>query len=120
MAYSKAQRERKAKMATQMQTQDVDQPKKEIPRYRLTEKCYLNDTLYDPENQPANPQYDPDTDPAWEAFKPIIIAWDKAPAYYMEPVNAAARERVKAQPPGGKMNVIDALTNLNKPQPQPA
>ena len=110
MTYTREQRE--AKKLQQQPETHVEQERKEHPKYRITDKCYLNDILYDPENMPTNPNYDPNRDPAEEAFKPIIITWDKKPEYYMEPVNEAARQMCIKYPRSDKVIAIDELTNF--------
>ncbi len=84
--------------------------KQEIPRYRLTEKCYLNEVLYDPEAMPI--------DPSTGESKPVFINWDKKPEYYMEPANDAARARFKEAKIGAYENPIDRITNATVPAVQ--
>ena len=94
----------------------------EVPRYRITEKCYLNDRIYDPDAQPLDPnaEFEPGEEPP---RKPLIIAWRGVPAHYMEPVNGAARDMAlkhrSRMEYGG--SPIDAMTVVNAaPEPQAA
>ena len=88
----------------------------EVPRYRITEKCYLNDRIYDPDAQPIDPnaEVEPGEEPP---RKPLIIAFRGVPAHYMEPVNEAAREKCKRH--ADRMehagSAIDALTVVGSP-----
>ena len=54
----------------------------ELPKWRITATCYLNDRIYDPELQPKDDNGDP---------KPLFLEIDtEYPSWYMEPANAAA------------------------------
>lgn len=84
-------------------TQEINP--KEIPRYKLTEKCYLNDRLYEP---PSLDEEMSDENP--RGSKPLIISWTEKPAYYMEPINNAAKEMVAKYPPA---QFVDPIQQLN-------
>jgi hypothetical protein len=92
------------------ETQVTKPARGEAPKYKLLEKCYLNDRLYDPELQPIDQMAEPNED-GTQPRKDLIVAFKGVPAYYMVPVNAAAqamcekhRDRMTA------MNPIDTLT----------
>lgn len=57
----------------------------EKAKYRLTEKAYIDDILYDPEKMPFDPE---STD---GSRKPLIISYKGIPGPHMEPVNDEAR-----------------------------
>ena len=88
----------------------------EVPRYRITEKCYLNDRIYDPEAQPIDPnaEVEPGEEPP---RKPLIISFRGVPAHYMEPVNEAAREKCKRHADRMEYagSAIDSLTVVGSP-----
>ena len=117
MGYTKEQREANRKRIealsrtfsrTENQEHTMEQDTKETPRYRLTEKCYLDGIFYDPEAQPL----DRDTDEP----KPLIIKWNKTPEYYMVPMNDAARAMVAKHPGRDQaVNAIDRLTTVTGP-----
>ncbi|SIO58400.1 hypothetical protein [Paraburkholderia phenazinium] len=68
----------------------------QIPRYRLTEKAYINDILYDPEAQNPNLHE---------------VDYEGIPGHHMEPVNEAARV-MKEKHPGDYVDPIEAMTNI--------
>jgi hypothetical protein len=83
--------------------------RKEMPRYRLTEKAYLNDRLYDPEEMPLDQMAEPD-DTGTLPRKPLIVGFAGIPAYYMEPVNDAAKAAIAKHPERMRFsNPIDEL-----------
>ncbi|MGF6764061.1 hypothetical protein P3T24_004392 [Paraburkholderia sp. GAS33] len=67
-----------------------------IPRYRLTEKAYINDILYDPEAQ----------DPRLHE-----VDYEGIPGHHMEPVNAAAHY-MKEKHPSKYIDPIEDMTNV--------
>lgn len=82
----------------------------EMPKYRLTEKAYLNERLYNPEEMPFDQTAEPDESGSLPR-RPLIVPFAGIPAYYMEPVNDAARamcEKHKARMEF--MNPIDQLS----------
>lgn len=90
--------------------------KGEVPKYRLTEKAYLNDRLYDPEEMPIDQSAEPDDTGALPK-RPLIVAFPGIPAYYMEPVNDAARAMVAKHPERMRaLNPIDELSIVSKPE----
>lgn len=93
----------------------------EAPRYRITEKCYLNDRIYDPEAQPFDPsaEVEPGEEPP---RKPLIVTYRGVPAHYMVPVNDAARKMAErhAERMNFEGSAIDALTVVGQPAQQPA
>ena len=83
----------------------------QVPRYQLTEKCYLNERLYDPDEMPLDTAAEPN-DEGVQPRKALVISFKGVPAPYMIPVNDAAKamcekhkERMAAS-----VNPIDALT----------
>lgn len=74
-----------------------DQVKGEAPRYKLTERAYLDDTLHEAD---------------------AVITFTGIPCHYMEPMNDAAR-KAKATPEGVKaakfLDPITAMTNVSAP-----
>jgi hypothetical protein len=78
------------------------------PKYRLTEKAYLNEILYDPED-PKYAKKPHEFEDGEEPFRPCIVEYDGIPAHYMVPVNDEAREMMKKYPPRTN-NAIDQLT----------
>jgi hypothetical protein len=69
---------------------------REVPRYRLTEKAYIDDILYDPESpNPALHEVD---------YKGV-------PGWHMEPVNEAAR-MMKEKHPSTYYDPISGLTKI--------
>lgn len=66
------------------------------PRYRLTEKAYLGDVMYDPESKPWQKDVDP------PQREPLIVDFLGRPGPHMVPVNEAAEAMMKKYPP---MNV---------------
>lgn len=86
----------------------------EVPRYKLLEKCYLNDRLYDPESMPIDQNAEALED-GTQPRKDLVINFAGVPAYYMVPVNDAAKamcekhkDRMQA------MNPIDELTMVTR------
>ena len=78
----------------------------EIPRYRLTAICYLDDCIHDPAAQPKDDNGDP---------KPLYYDTDtEYPAWYMEPVNEAAKAMCAKHPPVPYGDPINTLTQLSK------
>ena len=82
--------------------------KKELPRYRLTEKAYINDRIYDPETQPVDPNSEEGE------LRPLIITFTGIPGPHMEPVNEAAREMLEKHP-CSKMNFDQAFNMMTPP-----
>src|SRR5258708_37431994 len=68
------------------------------PKYRLTEKAYIDDRIYDPEDPKLRIKDAAEDDPK---FKPRIIEWDGEPAHYMVPMNDEAEAMVRKHPPRG-------------------
>lgn len=68
----------------------------ETPRYRLTEKAYLNDTLMDVDAE---------------------VDFTGIPGYYMKPLNQAAKDMLKKYPPR-EMNVVEMMTPLVEKKPE--
>lgn len=104
----------------QMHTVDEDEaPKKrrEKPLYQVLQKCYLNDRIYDPEAMGYLPT-DPGDEDAEPERKPLVIAFDGPPAFYMIPQNDAAREMVKKHPERMKfMDPVLQMAQINAPLP---
>ena len=82
---------------------------KVMPKYRITEKCYLNDRVYDPDDMPLDQNAEPGEDGILPR-KPLIVAFAGVPAYYMEPMNEAAKEMVKKHPE--RMRHADPIEEL--------
>lgn len=81
----------------------------EIPRYRITAVCYLDDRIYDPEEQPKDDNGDP---------KPLYYETDtEYPAWYMEPVNDAARAMCAKHPPRPQGSTVESMTPLPSDAP---
>jgi len=59
----------------------------ERPKYRITAVCYINDKIIDPETMPLMEA----DDEGERERKPLIIAYDGIPGWYMEPINDSAR-----------------------------
>ena len=76
---------------------NTEQIKGEAPKYKLTEKAYIDDTLYEAD---------------------AVITFHGIPCHYMEPVNAAARKQ-KESPEGAKaatfLDPILSMTNVSAP-----
>lgn len=114
----------------------------QTPRYKLTEKCYLDDVLYDP---PAGDQEDNDENRSriqsnhgalphnvsgnvapnqFQLRQSILIDWDRAPAYYMQPQNEAAKLMLEAFPapqyrdPINELHIIAAESEKADPMKQ--
>lgn len=82
----------------------------EVPKYRLTEKAYLNDRLYDPDEMPIDQNAEPDENGNLPR-RPLVVAFAGIPGYYMEPVNDAARAMVQKHAKRMQFaNPIDALS----------
>lgn len=89
----------------------------EMPKYRLTEKAYLNDRLYDPDEMPIDQNAEPDDNGSLPR-RPLIVGYAGVPAYYMEPVNEAAREMIKKHANRMQfMNPIDELSIVGQSAP---
>ena len=69
---------------------------REIPRYRLAEKAYIDDILYDPES--PNPDLHE-------------VNYEGVPGWHMEPVNEAAR-LTKEKHPSTYYDPIGDLTKI--------
>lgn len=67
----------------------------EKPRYRLTEKAYLGDILYEPELKP----WKKDTDPENPEREPLFVFFEGRPGPHMKPVNKAAEAMYAKYPP---------------------
>lgn len=80
----------------------------EIPKYQVTEKCYLNEMVLDPEDPKLRRRIE-EIDAGETEFRPLIVAYEGRPAHYMVPMNDAARAMVKKFPPRGT-DPLDALT----------
>lgn len=72
------------------EAQQAPARKGEIPKYRITETCYLNERLYEPESMPFDQMADQLED-GTQPRKPLIVAFGGVPAYYMVPMNDAAK-----------------------------
>jgi hypothetical protein len=82
----------------------------EAPKYKLLEKAYLNERLYDPELQPLDQLAEPNED-GTQPRKDLIVTFAGVPAYYMVPVNDAAKAMCeKHKDRMTAMNPIDDLT----------
>jgi hypothetical protein len=76
---------------------------KQRPKYQLLEKCHLNGRVYDPESMPLiesteSEELDDDgepIEPGVQSRKPLIVTFDGVPAYYMKPLNEAAKAMVE-------------------------
>lgn len=90
--------------------QPQDRNTNEAPRYRLTERCYLNDRLYDPDEMALDQNAEPLED-GTQPRKALIIAFRGVPAHYMEPVNDAAKAMCAKHP--DRMRFIDPVNSLN-------
>ena len=73
-------------------TENTSSSKGQAPRYKLTDRAYLNDTMYE---------------------KGAEITWHEPPAWYMEPINASAKEQVKKHKPV-HTDPINTLTIINQ------
>jgi len=71
------------------ETKQAPQPaeKSERPKYRVLEKCHLDDVYHDPEEQPL--VEDPETGDM--VRKALFVRFDGPPGPHLEPANAAAR-----------------------------
>ncbi len=79
------------------------QGKQEVPKYRITEKCYHFDKIYDPQAQPSDDDGN---------LKPLYMDFTGRPAHYMEPANEAAREMARKYPPTPWADPITRATAL--------
>lgn len=80
----------------------------------------MNDRLYDPEEMPLDHNAEPDDSGAYPR-RPLIIPFAGIPAYYMEPVNQAAKEMVaKHQNRMQFSNPIDELSLIGDQLPAQA
>jgi hypothetical protein len=75
-------------------------------RYRLLDKAYIDDVLYDPETT----RIDPETGDR----VPLYIEFDGVPGWHMEPVNDAARE-AKAKAPHSERDPLSNVLIMNGP-----
>lgn len=86
-----------------------------LPKYSLTEKAYIGDILYDPE-QPVHPVTHRArvVDQETGDLAPLVIEYEGIPGPHMIPVNDAARAMAKAHPKAmtGNLNPVDALTTM--------
>jgi hypothetical protein len=96
------------------ETQGAKPARREPARYKLLEKCYLNDRLYDPETMPLDQNAEPLED-GTQPRKDLVIAFAGVPAHYMVPMNETAKamcekhkDRMQA------MNPIDELTMVTR------
>jgi hypothetical protein len=77
----------------------------QAPRYQVLQKCYLNERLYDPELMPVDPESEE------QERKPLLITYTGVPAYYLKPVNAAAKAMCeKHKDLMREVNPVDQLT----------
>lgn len=84
------------------------------PKYRLTEKAYIDDRLLDPESMPFLQVVDSDdvTDEnATPERKPLIIEYDGIPGPHMTPINDEAKAMAAKYPVqmGASLDPIDSL-----------
>ncbi len=79
----------------------------EVPKYRITARCYHNDKIYDPELQPPIDQHDPD-----KGLRPLYLDFVGPPSYYMEPANQAAQDAWDANPPEPWCDPINTMTKI--------
>lgn len=90
--------------------EENQRPRGEVPKYKLLEKAYLNERLYDPELQPIDQTAEPNDD-GTQPRKDLIVAFSGVPAYYMVPVNGAAKAMCeKHKDRMTAMSPIDELT----------
>jgi hypothetical protein len=82
----------------------------EAPRYRLTEKCYLNERMYDPDEMPFDQMAEANEDGS-QPRKPLVITFAGVPAYYMEPMNDAARAMCEKH--ANRMHFLDPINSLH-------
>jgi hypothetical protein len=81
------------------------------PKYRLTEKAYIDDRLLDPESMPLMATKDDDVfdENATPERKPLIIEYDGIPGPHMVPLNKEAEAMVAKYPNQANMDPIAAL-----------
>lgn len=91
------------------------------PKYQVLELCYLNEKLYDPNTMPYEEQVggdsgeEGDEGPAPQR-KPMFVYFDGEPAWYLRPVNDAAKKRVEEAIKKGRLGVkeqVDPIQALN-------
>lgn len=96
-----------------------------LPKYELTEKAYLGDILFNPEEQvnPLTKRTRP-RDPETGDLAPLLIEYEGIPGPHMIPVNDAAKAMVAAHPraSAASINPVESLTiigpNATVLQPQ--
>jgi len=89
--------------------------KSELPRYRITEKCYIKDRVLDPESMPLeSKETDEETGDVIEQRKPLIITFEGVPGYFMEPINEAAKAQVeKYKNKSGVTSEMNPISSLS-------
>ena len=80
----------------------------EVPLYRATAKCYIDDILYDPDAQPLVPAAEVDGEPT---LKPLYVRYAGIPGPHLEPVNDAAK--AMAEKHKDRMQLVDPITQLH-------
>lgn len=83
------------------------------PKYALTEKAYIGDILYDPENGTHPVTKRPRVqDPESGEFAPLLVDYEGIPGAHMMPMNEAAKEMCVryAKQHGANINPVDGLT----------
>jgi hypothetical protein len=79
----------------------------EIPRYQVLERCYINDTMFDPTTRP----WDEDTDER----KPLYITYSGIPGPHLKPANDAARAMTELH--AARMQNVNPLNKLTQVTP---
>lgn len=74
------------------------------PKYRITERAFIDEVLLDPDSMPI--------DRETGETAPLIINYDGAPEYYMEPMNELA-QKMKDENPRAYVDPINSLTTMN-------
>ena len=92
-------------------------PRREAPKYKLTEKAYLNERLYDPELMPIDHLAEPLED-GTQPRKDLVVTFDGIPGYYMVPVNGAAKAMCEKH--ADRMHAVDPIRDLTIVTPEPA
>tara|TARA_R110000868_G_scaffold257134_1_gene514235 strand:- start:11589 stop:11972 length:384 start_codon:yes stop_codon:yes gene_type:complete len=88
--------------------QSTDEPAASaIPKYRLTQICYHNDRIYDPDAQPLVDAADPES-----GLRPLYLNFTGHPAHYMEPANQAAHDMYDKYPPTPWKDPIASATQI--------
>ena len=87
--------------------QSTDEAQSEVPKYRLTEICYHNDRIYDPELQPMVDKDEPD-----KGLRPLYLNFTGHPSHYMEPANQAAQDMCDKFPPAPWKDPIASATQI--------